>query len=608
MNSQYAWYAEINVGTEASPSWTHIPQGILKNFNCSVDSTTKSGSGRFKVADKTGALWDVLNALDNKGVNQELRFYFGDKNNFDSVFGGYTNSILRPSRYLTFNVDHYMQLLTREISQDDLFQDKTGSEMVTTLIPKYFPAATAGVVPISIANYVDATGNQSGKEFEFNADNMNMMLALKQIASKTRKTSGVIPYDFYVNYDVANTEKALWFDVKNNFSSGLTLYDGSDFFGNYKLNEDTSRIINYWVVRGENMIPTPLDQDMWTEYDDDSDVQDVWGDVRCTAEYDTADHAGSYSVRADVDSGEDDAYIYLKLDDEDAFDATLTPAAQFRNNYGYIFNTFQEQWLVLYIQVIDPLLTRIQNNEMAIGFWFDVADADGNAYSIYPVTNQPQSVIHGGDNSNVDTGTSWIKREFRLKDHHENIDFQYIEQIGIQVIATNGYTLDSGDDFSIDGLHFENRGLTIESDPAGTPIGTDSTSIAAYGRRKAILNDRSITKRLSGTDPDDDIDDGYTKQMCNNIANRLVGYTANPSLSLTAQLKRYQQISPMYTFNLYIPDRNILNESYRAQSVSYSPAGQTIYAKPAAFYDDTNYDLGALVSYIRSQMNESSRR
>lgn len=606
--SQYTWYGQVNAGTEAVPDWYHLPQGILKNFGASVNSTSKSGNGTFRITDKANDLWDVLDALDNDGVSQEFRLYFGDKNISDFVFGGYINKIRRPKRNLVLEVDHYMGLLTREMSVDDKYQDKTGSYMVSDitgtngLVPKYFPISTTGVVPISVANHVNLTASQTGKEFEYNANAQSIMTAVKQIASKTRLTGGVVPFDFYVNYDVTNDEKALWFDVKNaaTYASGVTLYEGADFFDSFKLEEDISRLINHWTVRGEDKLPCPIDKDYWTEQGAPSTF---WSTANSAVSSSANEKVGAASVRCDCDDTNTQCGIRLDLDDAQAFNATATPAELFSSTNGFILDDEKEQWFSCYIQVDDSLAAELGSGDAKF-----LRVALANETPVYIVNR----AIFVNDDYRAALGTSgmfgeptadvWYKIELPLRDLIDT-ESTYIENVTFDVFYDSGSG--AADDFYVDGIHFYEANTPVTSDPAdATYPGTDSTSIAAYGRRKDVFNDRSITPIWAAGI----MTDGNTQQMCNQIANRLVGYTATPTQTFTAQLKGYRQIYPMYTFTLNVPSRGLAMASYRANQITYSPAGQTVMAKPASFYDDSGYDIGILVAQLNANLREAGRR
>jgi len=631
---RYSWYAEVNIGTEGSPNWYLIPPGVLKNFRCSINATSKSGSGTFRVVDKRGTLWETLDALSNNGVNQELRFYFGDKNTaLKQVFGGYINTVRNPRNRVVLNVDHYMNLLTRELSDGDKYQDRTGTYMVADgtngLIPQYFPAATAGVVPIGYTNHVDATGNQTGSEFEYNADGNNIMQAMKQIAAKTRKTGGVIPYDFIVDYCPTHAQKEIWFNVKNDasFASGDTLREGVDFFDSYKLDEDTSRIVNYWTVRGETGRPIPIDRDWWTEQNGTTDPTDRGWDYGydCTnLVWSATEAAGSYAARGEFEDNGYGGLGYMRLDltDSNAFNSTYTPYPMVSGS-GYYYerdnleNLFIQFWM--------------QNFDYSSGT-FDGASGAGiqlyireNDYSVWLPIPPSAPSLSREENPWFWNTTDYPDRDdvgapsFSFQEDEYTfyevpiIDGIFTEQASgyitgiqwLQYIDENTATWPGTERLNIDGLRIVDRSQYTESLVTdSTYPGSDATSISTYGRRKDKYNDRTIAPIYSG----EVMTDGNTKAMCNRIANRLLGFTKNPTMTFTGQLKRFYDIPPLYTFTLDVPSRGVDSATYRMHEVSFTPAGQTIFAKPASFYDDTNYDIGAVVAQIKREIDESARR
>lgn len=609
MAFNYSWYAEINIGTEASPDWYHLPQGILKSFNCSVNATAKSGEGSFYISDKNNALWDELSALTGNGANQELRFYFGDKNNFDFVFGGYIRNPIQPKRHLNIFVDHYVELLGREVSVEDYYEDQVGSYMVADstdgLIPKYFSGSDQ--INIDTSNHVDAEGNQTGAEFTYDADGMNIMTAMKEIAKKTRKYSGgigAIPYDFYVNYCPTHDQKEIWFNVKNDtsFASGVTLNEGVDFKNNFGLEEDTSNIINYWYVRGENKTPCPIDMDWWTEFDSDAAARNVWSSSNCTIYDDGVDIIGNRSIRVDVtSSGLTTASATLDMTDgTNAYDSTYTPDEIFSQNNGYTVDFSKNQYVNFYIMTDNATKTIIQDEDALIRAEIEIDSTS---------SNYPSALLLGNGSFLADTpwtkysrdlyfeNAQWYKWSILLTDIVDS-NTDYIEKLRIEIEWDSGVGSGGDEDFYIDGVHF------WDDSPVQSTAATDATSISTYGRRKQIYNSRNIRTKYSGNT----VEDGNTKAMCNTIADRLVEQTAEPLLNVTLPLTQYKQIEPRETFTLNIPSRDINNETFRCVAVKYSPQGQVIEARNSSYYQNLDFDIGELVAGMQRQLNESGRR
>jgi len=565
--SRISYYAEITSG-----GTDYIINGSeLGRFNANKSLTNRTGQGRFPLADPTREYADTFNMYD------EFKLYV------DGVygFGGHINQIDRSSGVLDLRVVSYTDMLKWAICQDDSFTSSSGSAMLNTastgLIKKYYED-DANRKTIYSSTYVDSSAQDT---FDMDFDNESVFDALKRIAQNARRSGGSVPYDFYVDYFPATDKIELYFDVKNNASSGVTLREGQDFQPTYrKILGDLDQVYNEIIVRAATRQYCPTDLDYWTDLAN-PETNGVWTDIDGDVDEDASiKKFGSYSVLFNPSAGEATTSFDLNLDDTDAYNSAVMDANMFSQGNGFIIDTDIQQYLEMWIYMNSDFYNLIEDD----GWNFHLLLRDessnniGRAWEFTENVRVPEQFRSKWGRIVADL-TSLVDDESYVGSLH----FDYDQEVGSVTPAGT-------EQVNVDGLAFYNEKQIV------TDATTDATSITNYGKRTGVFTDTRIPTLAAAIAYRDKLLAQYKDP------NHKIHFPLINSVPITGS-GAIELGETFVGFGNEIPSL-----TYRLREVVYTPSGQTLIGQLSTAYVDRDHNMGQFTGDIQRNVFEAQRR
>jgi len=544
-------------------STTIIQSGDIGRFRANKSITNKTGMGTFPIVNSDRRYDDLFSPYD------EMRLYV------DGVyaFGGHLNRIDRKKGLLDLRVVGYTDMLKWALTNEDIYDDNSGSQIVNTasvgLINKYY-IDDANRKTIYTTNHVNGDTQET---FYFETDGETVFDAIKRVASESRISGGTVPFDFYVDYFPASDQIELYFDVKNNAFSGITLNEGTDFYNTYALTSgDLDQVYNDVIVRGQNKTACPIDFDWWTA---------DGGSYARTGHTKVVDTSvklfGANSYKMDVDSGRTNATAQLGLKNAPSYSATYTPDSLFTSGSGYIFDQEYDNFLDIWFRMTSACESNL--DDLSLRIYPD----PGSSKKIYVYsTTAANNPLYESVNA-----LEWFRATVNLNQNFPS-DTEFIDTVDVRLDYAS--STGSGEDLWFDKLHFyTNR--TLE-----TSASNDATSMTNYGKRTLLYSDSRIATLIAAEEK----------------RTTLLNMYKNPGNTIKLPMIKSQPITGANAIELgetFVVRGNELNAlTYRLREVNWSPEGQSLTGQLSTYYVDRDHSIGQFTRDIQGGLKEVQRR